>query len=147
MRLSEEEVAQLREYMLRGGFIHIDDFWGPDERGNVEAQLSRIFPEFPIKQLDMNHEVFKVFFDVDKIMQIPNISAGRRGGPTWEDDRDKEARVFGISDDQDRLMTVITYNSDLGDAWEWMDDPQYPEVYSSQAYRMGLNFILYSMSH
>jgi hypothetical protein len=147
MRLSEEEVELLREYMLRGGFIHIDDFWGLRALDNVERELARIFPDFEMKPLDMKHEVFSVFFDVDKIVQIPNVDNGCDGGQTWESRDDTEPRVFGVSDDKGRLMTVITYNSDLGDAWEWMDLPCYPEPYSSQAYRMGLNFILYSMSH
>jgi hypothetical protein len=147
MGLSNEEVARLREYMLRGGFMHFDDFWGLGEKENVEYQLGRIFPEYPIKELDIRHEVFHAFFDVDRVMQIPNIRVGRSGGPTWERNDDKEPHIYGITDEKGRLMTVITYNSDLGDAWEWMDDPQYPEMYSSQAYRMGLNFIVYSMSH
>ena len=147
MNLSNEEVEQLREYMLRGGFMHWDDFWGLQQLENVEYQLARIFPEYPIEQLDMKHEVFHSFFDVDQVMQIPNIGNGRRGGRTWEVADDTEPRILGISNDKGRLMTVITYNSDLGDAWEWMDDPDYPEVYSSQAYRMGLNFIVYAMSH
>jgi hypothetical protein len=147
MRLSEEEVEQLREYMLRGGFIHIDDFWGLRALDNVERELARIFPDFPMEPLDMKHEVFRAFFEVDKIVQIPNVDSGCRGGRTWESSDDQEPRIFGVSDDKKRLMAVITYNSDLGDAWEWMDLPCYPEPYSSQAYRMGLNFIIYSMSH
>ena len=147
MDLSNEETARLREYMLRGGFMHWDDFWGLRQFGNVEYQLKRIFPEFSIKELDLRHEIFHTFFDVDKVVQIPNIGNGRRGGRTWEESDDTEPRILGISDEKGRLMMVITYNSDLGDAWEWMDDPDYPEVYSSQAYRMGLNFIVYSMAH
>jgi hypothetical protein len=147
MDLSEDEAKQLREYMLRGGFMHWDDFWGPDQRGNVEFQISKIFPEFPMKQLDLKHEIFHTFFEVDKVVQIPNISNGRRGGPTYEDNRETDPRIYGVSDEKGRLMMVITYNSDLGDAWEWMDDPGYPEIYSSQAYRMGLNFIIYGMTH
>jgi hypothetical protein len=86
-------------------------------------------------------------------MQIPNISNGRRYTQTngqarlWERDSDTQARVFGISDDHGRLQVLITYNSDLGDAWEWMDDPEYPETFSGQAYRMGMNFIIFGMTH
>jgi hypothetical protein len=147
MRLSDEEAARLREYMLRGGFIHFDDFWGRGELSNVEYELERIFPDQQIRQLDLKDEIFHAFFDVDKVVQIPNVSNGCNGGPTWERSDDTQPRIFGVSDDDGRLMTVITYNSDLGDAWEWMDRPCYPEVYSSQAYRMGINFIIYSMSH
>ena len=147
MDLSKEEALQLREFMLRGGFMHWDDFWGLGALANVEFQIRKIFPEYPLKELDMRAEVFHTFFDVDKVMQIPNVSRACNGQPTWESSDDKEPRIFGLSDDKGRLMAVITYNSDLGDAWEWMDNPCYPEVFSSQAYRMGLNFIIYSMSH
>ncbi len=147
LNLSNEEAERLREYMLRGGFMHFDDFWGLNERANVEFQLGRIFPDHPIQQLDMKEEVFHTFFDVDTVMQIPNVSRGCNGGPYWERDDDKEPRIFGIKDDSGRLMSVITYNSDLGDAWEWMDQPCYPAALTGQAYRMGLNFIVYAMSH
>jgi hypothetical protein len=97
--------------------------------------------------LPLTHPVFHSFFDVDTVMQIPNVNNACRGGRTWEDGSDIEPRVFGVSDDDGRLMVMITYNSDLGDAWEWMDEPCYPQLYSGQAYRMGINFIIYAMSH
>jgi hypothetical protein len=80
-------------------------------------------------------------------MQIPNVNNACNGGPYWERPDDKEPQIYGIKDEKGRLMTVITYNSDLGDAWEWMDSPCYPAALTGQAYRMGLNFIIYSMSH
>jgi hypothetical protein len=80
-------------------------------------------------------------------MQIPNERFGCYGGQTWEQEDDKEPRIYGISDDKGRLMVVITYNSDLGDAWEFMDLACYPEKYSGQAVRLGLNFIIYAMTH
>lgn len=147
MNLSDEEAARLREYLTRGGFLHIDDFWGPSERANFEYQMQKVFPDRTIEEVPLSHEVFHAFFDVNQIIQIPNIGNGRRGGRTWEDDRETEPKIFGISDDSGRLMVVVTYNSDLGDAWEWMDDPDYPEPFSSQAYRMGINFIIYAMTH
>jgi uncharacterized protein DUF4159 len=148
MELSDEEVVRLREYMNRGGFVHFDDFWGLRERANLEFELGRILPGREIRQLDLKkEEVFHTFFDVDTVMQIPNVSNGCNGGPTWERSDDTVPRIYGVSDDTGRLMSIITYNSDLGDAWEWMDRPCYPEMYSSQAYRMGINFIIYSMSH
>jgi len=80
-------------------------------------------------------------------MQIPNRGNGCNGGRTWESPDDTMPAVYGISDDAGRLMVVVTYNSDLGDAWEYMDLPCYPEQYSGQAYRMGINFMIYAMTH
>jgi uncharacterized protein DUF4159 len=147
MYLTSEEAKQIREYLDRGGFLHVDDFWGLRQRAVVEEELDKIFPDRKPVKLDLKHEVFHTFFDVDQVMQIPNVSNGCNGGRTWESADETDPMIFGISDDNNRLMVIITYNSDLGDAWEWMDNPCYPEMYSGQAYRMGINFILYAMSH
>jgi hypothetical protein len=147
MRLAREEAAQLREYLLRGGFLHIDDFWGLEQRRAVEEEMRKIFPDRQVVKLTLDHEVFHTFFDIDTVMQIPNVSNACRGRQTWEQRSEIEPMIFGISDDAGRLMVLITYNSDLGDAWEWMDLPCYPQEYSGQAYRMGLNFMIYAMTH
>ena len=155
MSLTFEEAKSIREYLDRGGFLHVDDFWGRNpERLIVEEELSKIFPDRPPinldlrSQLSLKHEVFHIFFDIDQVMQIPNVSNGCRGGRTWERQDETDPGIFGIFDDDGkRLMVLITYNSDLGDAWEWMDRPCYPEMFSGQAYRMGINFIIYAMSH
>ena len=147
MYLSEEEAARLREYLLRGGFLHVDDFWGGWQKANFEAQIQKVFPDRRMEVLPLSHPVFHTFYDLDTVMQIPNRGNGCFGGETWEQPDDTEPVIYGISDDAGRLMVVVTYNSDLGDAWEYMDLPCYPEIYSGQAYRMGINFMIYAMSH
>ena len=147
MYLTSEEADNLREYLLRGGFLHIDDFWGLEQRGAVEEEMSKIFPDREMDKLSLDHEVFHTFFDVDTVMQIPNVTNACNGRQTWEQRSEIDPMIFGISDDNGRLMVLVTYNSDLGDAWEWMDLPCYPQKYSGQAYRMGLNFMIYAMSH
>jgi len=147
MYLGDEEAARLREYLLRGGFMHVDDFWGPYERDNLFVQMQKVFPDRQLEPLNLSHPVFSTFFDVEEIMQIPNQGNGCNGRRTWEDDNDTEPVVYGISDDEGRLMVLVTYNSDLGDAWEYMDLPCYPAKFSGMAYRMGLNFMIYAMTH
>ena len=147
MYLQREEAQNLREYLLRGGFLHVDDFWGLEQRRAVQEEMHKIFPDRQMVKLNLDHEVFHTFFDVDTVMQIPNVNNACSGGRTWEQASEIAPMIFGISDDDGRLMVLITYNSDLGDAWEWMDLPCYPQKYSGQAYRMGLNFIIYAMSH
>jgi hypothetical protein len=148
MYLSQEEAERLREYLLRGGFLHVDDFWGPDQFGNFEEQMLKAFPDRPLERLPLSHPVFHTFFDIEEVMQIPNQGNGcRDDGRTWQDERDREPRVYGISDDAGRLMVLATYNSDLGDAWEYMDLTCYPAKFSGGAYRMGLNFMIYAMTH
>jgi hypothetical protein len=147
MFLSDPEAARLREYLLRGGFLHVDDFWGLREKANFVEQIRKVFPDRPLVPLALNHEVFHTFFDVGQIIQIPNRGNGCEGYQTWESRDDKEPVVYGIEDDSGRLMVVVTYNSDLGDAWEYMDLQCYPALYSGAAYRMGLNFMVYAMTH
>lgn len=147
MNLSMPEAERLREYLLRGGFLYADDFWGLDEWQSFMWQMRKVFPDRVVEPLPLSHEVFHTFYDIDTVMQIPVVRLGCAGGRTWEDPSDTKPGIFGIKDDHGRLMVLITYNSDLGDAWEWMDEPCYPEKYSGQAYRMGLNFIIYAMTH
>jgi len=144
---SDAEAKRMREYFDRGGFLHMDDFWGLYERQNAFDQMRKVFPDRKIEELPITHEIFHTFFDVTQVMQIPNVRNGCGGGPYWERRDDILPRIYGIKDEHDRVVTVITYNSDLGDAWEWMDAPCYPEMLTAQSYRMGLNFIIYAMSH
>jgi hypothetical protein len=146
MSLSEQEAEALRRYLLAGGFLLIDDFWGSWEWQNLEEELRKVLPDHRIETLDLDHPVFHSFYDVREIVQVPNLAQGRSGGPTWERDG-YEAEVRGISDDNGRLMVAINWNSDLGDAWEWADDPYYPLRFSTYAYQMGVNYIVYAMSH
>jgi hypothetical protein len=147
MYFSDQDAKQLREYFDRGGFLYADDFWGSRERQNFELQMRKVFPDRPIERLPLNHEIFHTFFDIPELIQIPGQGSGCYGGPTWEVPDETDARVLGITDDKGRLVVVATYNSDYGDAWEWMDLKCYPEKYSSQAYRVGLNIMIYAMTH
>jgi len=145
--MTEPEVKRLREYLMRGGFLHADDFWGGYELRNFAEQMRRVFPEYPLEVLPLNHPIFHTFFDIREVIQIPGENAGCLGGPTYERPDDIEPRVYGITDDKGRVMVVATYNSDLGDAWEFEDLPCYPEKYSGQSYRLGMNFIVYAITH
>ena len=146
MSLSQPEVEGLRSYLLAGGFLVIDDFWGTQEWANFEYEIRQVLPGYEIVDLPIEHNIFTTFYEIDEIIQVPNVGNGVRGGPTWERDG-FIPMVKGIHDDDGRLMVVINWNTDLGDAWEWADDPYYPLKYSLYAYEMGVNFIVYAMSH
>jgi hypothetical protein len=146
MNLTDEEVVALRRYLLSGGFLHVDDFWGSYQWDNWEYQIGRVFPEFRIVEIPLDHPVFHSMYDVKQIEQVPNITNGCNGPPYSEGDG-IIPHVRGIFDDQDRLMVVMTWNSDLGDAWEWAEQPCYPLKMSTYAWEMGINFIVYGMSH
>jgi hypothetical protein len=153
MELNDEEAGRLREYLLRGGFMHVDDFHGGRQWAQFARQMKKVFPDRVIEDLPLSHEIFHSFFDVTQILQIPNVQLGdfytRSGGRTrtFEQPDDTRPRICGISDDTGRLMVLITYNSDYGDAWEWMDDPNYPSEFTTYAYRIGMNSIIYAMTH
>jgi len=147
MTFSDQEAKRLREYLLRGGFLHLDDFWGLAQRQNAVNELSKVFPDREIKRIPLSHPVFHSFFDITEIIQTPNVRNGCNGGQTWEQRDDTEPRVEGISDDKGRLMVIMTYNTDLGDAWEYMDLPCYPQKFTGYSLRMGLNIMTYATTH
>jgi hypothetical protein len=146
MELSEEEAKRLREYVLRGGFLFLDDFWGDYEWENVREQMRKVFPEYSIEDLPLDHAVFHSYFDIEKVVQVPGIGAWLYGGVTHE----KGGIVphyMGIQNQEGKLLSFIARNCDLGDAWEWIDDRRYPIQYGLAAYRVGINVIIYAMTH
>ncbi len=146
MALTEPEVEGLRDYLLAGGFLVIDDFWGSRQWANWEYEIQQVLPGYETVDLSLDHPIFTTFYEIDEILQVPNRTNGVRGGPTHQSDG-YVPMVKGIHDEQGRLMVVINWNTDLGDAWEWADDPRYPFRYSMYAYEMGVNMIVYAMSH
>lgn len=150
MNLSVEEAARLREYMDRGGFVMIDDFWGGAEWSNFAYDLAKIFPDREPEQLPMSHPLFHAFFDIDEIIQVPNVGNGcdvPYGGVTWERYDAQTPYALAVFDDDRRPMMVINFNTDIGDAWEWADEPCYPNEFASFAFRIGINYIIYAMTH
>ncbi|MDH3270832.1 MAG: DUF4159 domain-containing protein [Gemmatimonadota bacterium] len=146
MNMTREEVDGLRSYLDAGGFLIVDDFWGSREWAQFEANMRAVFPDRPIRDLPLDHELFSAFYDIDEILQVPNINNGASGYRTHERDG-YTPYVKGIEDDEGRLMVVVNWNTDLGDAWEWAESPYYPLMYSTFAYEMGANMIVYGMSH
>ncbi len=145
MSMTDAEVEGLRRYLLAGGFLFIDDFWGTWEWRNFEYEIGRVLPDLQIVDLPLEHPIFHTFYDIDKIIQVPSVRI-IRGGPTWEQDG-YVPYVKAIFGEDGRLMVIINWNTDLGDAWEWVDNPYYPLEYSNFAYQMAINAILYAMSH
>lgn len=147
MSLTESEVHGLRDYLDAGGFLVIDDFWGMREWENFEYEMARVLPGREIVDLPIDHPIFHAFYSIDEVRQTPAIGRGVNGIPTWERPDATVPMVRGIHDDRGRLMVVINWNTDLGDAWEHAENPFYPLVYSTYAYQMGVNMVVYGMSH
>ncbi|HMB74709.1 MAG TPA: DUF4159 domain-containing protein, partial [Gammaproteobacteria bacterium] len=146
MRLNDIEAGRLREYLMRGGFLIVDDFHGPTEWEEFAASMSRVFPRKAIVELPTSEEVFHVLYDLDQRTQIPGRQAVQ-SGVTWEHPQGVPAHWRGIYDDEDRLMVAINFNMDLGDPWEHADDAFYPQPLTTLAYRFGINYLIYTMTH
>ena len=145
MYMTEPEVKGLRGYLLAGGFLMIDDFWGTWEWQNFESEIKRVLPEYQIVELPLDHPVFNTVYNIEEIVQVPAIN-NAQGGRTWEQDG-YEPHVRGIFDEDGRLMVIINWNTDIGDAWEWAESPYYPLRYSTFAIEITVNIIIYAMSH
>jgi hypothetical protein len=146
MELTQAEADRLREYMERGGFLVVDDFWGTRQWQSFNNQVRKIFPDREVEQIPLAHEVLHSFYDIDEILQVPVVTSGCYGGATYEQDG-YVPYALAVFDDDRRPMLMINHNTDLGDAWEHADMPCYPHKYSGYAYRMGINFIVYAMTH
>lgn len=143
--LTDEQCRRLRDYLLRGGFLMVDDFHGTYEWDVFLASMKRVFPDRPIVEIEDSDPIFHVLYDLDERFQVPGIQYFF-SGRTYERDG-VIPRWRAIYDDKGRIMVAICHNMDLGDAWEWADLPQYPERWASLAYRIGINYIIYAMTH
>ncbi|MFN3323219.1 MAG: DUF4159 domain-containing protein [Bryobacteraceae bacterium] len=143
--LSDAQCKKLREYLLRGGFLMVDDFHGTVEWEIFMASMARVFPDRPVVDMDGKDPAFHVLYDLEERFQVPGIQY-LYSGRMYERDG-VEAAWRGIYDDRGRLMVAICHNMDLGDAWEHADEPQYPERWASLAYRVAINYIIYAMTH
>jgi Domain of unknown function (DUF4159) len=152
LRFSDEEVQRVREYLLKGGFIWADDSWGPYAIQSWEREIARVLPpnEYPVLDVPSDHAVFRMMFIVPELPQIPSISHWRRsGGGTSERGLDSATPMIrGISDSRGNLLVLMTHNTDISDAWEREgEDPEFFYSFSPNGYAVGLNIVLYSMTH
>ncbi len=144
-QFTQEEANALREWCLRGGFLMIDDFHGSAQWENFAYEFAKVFPDRQPVDLKPEHPLFHCYFDFDHYPQVPGMAAVYQG-TTFEYDG-RYAHCRGIFDDNDRLMVLINFNVDLGDSWEHAADPRYPEFYSMLGYRLGINYVIYAMTH
>jgi len=142
---TDEEAKRLHDYLLKGGFLMVDDFHGTDDWQHFMAGMRQVLPDRPVEDLKDSDEIYHVLYDINEKFQIPSevyVNTGR----TYE--KDGYVPLWrAIRDDHGRIMVAICANMHLGDAWEWADSPEYPEKFSGLAFRIVLNYITYSMTH
>ena len=142
---SAAEAKRMHDYLLKGGFLMVDDFHGTQDWQSFMNGMRQVLPDRPVEDLNDNDEIFHVLYDLSERFQVPGeqyVNTGR----TYEKDG-YVAKWRAIRDDQGRIIVAICHNMHLGDAWEWADDPAYPERFASLAFRIGLNYIVYGMTH
>jgi hypothetical protein len=169
MGLSDEEVVKLREYLLKGGFFWVDDFWGDAAWDQWSSEMARVLPpsEYPIVDVPIDHPVFHAMFEITQfgqrvvdggegdylpataVPQVTNINNWRRTGDTSERGAESDHASFrAILDKQGRIMVAMTFNTDMGDSWEREgEDPDFFRRFSPPGYRMGINILLYTLTH
>ena len=141
--LTEEQGRILRDYVDRGGFFMADDIHGTDEWGEFAKRIGYAFPGNSIQEISSEDAIFHTVYDLDERFQMP----GAEHLDTGYKKDGYVARWRAIYDGKGRVVVIAMENSDLGDAWEWADSPRYPERFSSLAIRMGVNYIIYAMTH
>lgn len=152
LAFEEAEIKSLRRYLLNGGFLMVDDFWGEAEWDNFYYEIKKVFPDREPVELPLDHPIFHCVYDLKEKPQIPAIGQalmGRSQGVTWERPDAKDVHYKGIFDDKGRLMVIICHNTDLGDGWEREgEDPWYfTEFSEKKAYPLGINIVFYAMTH
>jgi hypothetical protein len=149
---TEEEVRQLRTFFSKGGFLWVDDYWGSFAWDNWSRQIARVLPpgEFPIFDIPLNHPIMHTLYDVKAYLQVSSISFWYRSdGRTSERGSDSaEVHFRGIQDSHGRLMVMMTHNTDIADTWEREGESQeYFDLFSPRGYAIGVNVVLYAMTH
>jgi hypothetical protein len=144
------EVARLREYLLKGGFLWVDDFWGTPAWQQWASEIHRVLPEFPLVDVPADHPIRHSMYDIVTLPQVTNINWWRRtGGDTRErDDDSPHANFRMIADRSNRIMVLMTHNTDIADSWEReAEDRAFFLQFSPEGYAVGINAALYAMSH
>ncbi len=157
--LSDPEVEGLRAYMKRGGFLWIDDFWGDAEWVNLEQNMERVFPELTWRSIPNDHPILNMVFPLEKCPQVPakifwdswhetyDMPGGHRE-PTGGLAGVRDVNFLGLFDENERLMAVATHNSDIGDGWEReRENIEFFEIFSTKSYAIGVNIIVYALTH
>jgi hypothetical protein len=151
--LPMDQAARLREFLLRGGFLMVDDFHGSETYRNINEwqvfvdSMSRVFPDRTIVDIPNNDSIFHSIYDLDDRFQVPGWQWARSGLTYEKGETGRPAHWRAIYDDKGRVMVAICHNMDLGDAWEWSDDPRYPEKWATLAYKIAANYFTYDLSH
>jgi len=152
--LTDEEAVALRNYLLNGGFLMLDDFWGENEWAGMAEQMKKVFPNRDFVELPLEHQLYQCVLHIQSKGQVPNVYIGTQSEfdpqhRTWERSDATVVHHRAIFDDKGRMMVIATHNTDNGDGWEWEGDNHYYFEHFSEkiAYPLAINIIFYAMTH
>ncbi len=146
-RLTEAQAARLRDYLLRGGFLLCDSFFGTQEWASFEEGLRLIFPKREVVEIPEDDTIFHLVYNLDERYQVGNFRSMMRDASRPYRADGAVARWRAVKDDRGRIVIAMAFNSDLGDSWQLADEPRYPEKYSALGLRIGVNYVVYAMTH
>lgn len=147
---SPQDAMRLREYLLKGGFAFVSDYWGERAREQFDEQIGLALPpsQFPIIDLPLTHPIWHTLFELKTIPQMPSIQSWRRTGGNTDRGVYDPPSARGIADSRGRLMVVMMHNTDIPDGWEREgEDPEYFYRFSPDSYAVGIDIVLYAMTH
>ena len=149
--IKDVEVPPLREYLLKGGFLWVDDFWGSEAWSQWEQEISKVLPPeaYPIEEVSAADPIMREMFDLEKVPQITNVTFWlKNNGKTSEREEDSaQVHVRAIRDQHRRIMVLMTHNTDVGDSFEReREDSDYSRLFSPPGYALGINVLLYAMT-
>ena len=149
LTFTEEELPILRKYLLNGGFLMFDDFWGEREWASFHVEIKRLFPDREPVDLSESHPIFHTVFNLTEKPQVPGLPSALAGRTHDKGEDAAEVHYRGISDDKGRLMVLICHNTDLGDGWEreGFNEDYFRDYSEKKAFPMGINIIVYAMTH
>ena len=140
--LTDREAAAFRAYLLKGGFVIFDDFRDPPRGGggweNFEANMQRVLPEARFVDMDPSHPIFHSFFDINSFDIVPQDYD--RGRPIFRG-------LFEDNDPKKRLVAIINFNTDVSNFWEFSGTGFRPVEESNEAFKLGVNYIMYGLTH
>jgi hypothetical protein len=148
--LSEQEVSTFREYLQKGGFVFVSDYWGPQAKEQFDREIGRVLPrsDYPIVDVPLDHPLWHTQFEVKEVPQMPSIQSWRRTGGATDRGVSDPVDARAIVDAHGRIMVMMMHNTDIPDGWEREgEDPQYFYRFSPDAYSVGINVLLYAATH
>jgi hypothetical protein len=146
---NDAEIAQLRAYLLKGGFLWVDDFWGEQAWQHWISNIERVLPEFQVQDLPRQHPLYSTFYDLPKVPQIPSIQSWYQTGSTQERGFEPgDPHLRAILDQRGRILVLMTHNTDIADGWEReSENEDFFYAFTAAAYGVGINAAIFAMTH